>query len=49
MQMMKSHDVKRVLVMTDSTLEGIVSLADLGRMGEGEDVHKDISKAEPNN
>ena len=49
MQMMKSHDVKRVLVMTDSKLMGIVSLADLSRMGKGDDVQKDISKAEPNN
>jgi CBS domain-containing protein len=48
MQMMKSHDVKRVLVMTDSKLEGIVSLADLSRRGEGEDVQEDISRAEPN-
>src|SRR5438874_11632165 len=28
-QVMKSHDVKRVVVMTDSKLEGIVSLGDL--------------------
>lgn len=49
MQMMKSHDVKRVLVMTDRKLMGIVSLADLSRMGKGEDVQEDISKAEPNN
>lgn len=48
-QLMKSHDVKRVVVMTDSKLEGIVSLGDLTVRGEGEDVHKDISKAEPNN
>jgi CBS domain-containing protein len=48
-QMMKSHDVKRVLVMSDQKLEGIVSLGDLSRKGEGEGVHKDISRAEPNN
>jgi CBS domain-containing protein len=48
MQMMKSHDVKRVLVMSDSKLEGIVSLADLSRRGKGEDVQEDISRAEPN-
>ena len=48
MQMMKSHDVKRVLVMTDSKLEGIVSLGDLARGGQGEDVEEDISQAEPN-
>lgn len=48
-QMMKSHDVKRVVVMTDSKLEGIVSLGDLTARGEGQDVHADMSKAEPNN
>jgi CBS domain-containing protein len=49
MQVMKSHDVKRVLVMSDSKLEGILSLGDLSRQGEGEDVQEDISRAEPNN
>jgi CBS domain-containing protein len=49
MQMMKSHDVKRVLVMTDTKLMGIVSLGDLSRMGQGEEVQEDISRAEPNN
>jgi len=48
MQMMKAHDVKRVLVMSDSTLEGIVSLGDLARGGDGESVEEDISRAEPN-
>jgi CBS domain-containing protein len=48
-QMMKSHDVKRVVVMTDSKLEGIVSLGDLTRRGIGEDVQDDLSKSEPNN
>jgi CBS domain-containing protein len=48
-QVMKSHDVKRVVVMSDSKLEGIISLADLTRIGEGEDVQDDISRAEPNN
>jgi CBS domain-containing protein len=48
-QVMKSHDVKRVVVMRDSKLEGIVSLADLTRRGEGEDVQDDLSRAEPNN
>ena len=47
--MMKSHDVKRVVVMSDSRLEGIVSLGDLVARGEGKDVQKDLSKAEPNN
>lgn len=48
-QMMKSHDIKRVVVMTDSKLEGIVSLGDLTSHDEGLDVQKDLSKAEPNN
>ena len=48
-KVMKSHDVKRVLVMTDSKLEGIVSLGDLTSRGMGEDVQDDLSKAEPNN
>jgi len=48
-KVMKSHDVKRVVVMTDSKLEGIVSLADLTSRGMGEDVQDDLSKAEPNN
>ena len=48
MQMMKSHDVKRVLVISDTRLEGIVSLGDLAREGEGEAVEEDISRAEPN-
>jgi CBS domain-containing protein len=47
-QMMKAHDVKRVLVMTESKLEGIVSLGDLAREGDDEDVEEDISRAEPN-
>ena len=47
-QMMKSHDIKRVVVMSDSRLEGIVSLGDLTMRDEGEDVQKDLSKAEPN-
>src|SRR2546429_6824702 len=33
MQMMKSHDVKRVVVMSDSKLEGLVSPGDLSRRG----------------
>jgi CBS domain-containing protein len=48
-KVMKSHDIKRVVVMTDSKLEGIVSLADLTSRGMGEDVQDDLSKAEPNN
>ncbi|HKC19676.1 MAG TPA: CBS domain-containing protein [Candidatus Dormibacteraeota bacterium] len=46
-KMMKSHDVKRVVVMSESKLEGIVSLGDLTARDQGEDVQKDISKAEP--
>lgn len=49
MKVMKSHDVKRVVVMTDSKLEGIVSLADLARNNDDGDVEDDISRAEPNN
>jgi CBS domain-containing protein len=49
MKVMKSHDVKRVVVMTDSKLEGIVSLADLARSNDDGDVEDDISRAEPNN
>jgi len=48
-KVMKSHDVKRVVVMTDRKLEGIVSLGDLTSRGMGEDVQDDLSKAEPNN
>jgi CBS domain-containing protein len=48
-KMMKSRDVKRVVVMTESGLEGIVSLGDLSARGEGDDVQPDLSKAEPNN
>lgn len=46
-KMMKSHDVKRVVVMSESKLEGIVSLGDLTARDQGEEVQKDISKAEP--
>jgi CBS domain-containing protein len=49
MQVMKSHDVKRVLVIADSKLEGIVSLGDLAARSEGEEVEEDISRSEPNN
>ena len=47
-QLMKSHDVKRLLVMDHSSLEGILSLGDLTERGEGEDVQGDLSRAEPN-
>lgn len=48
-QVMKSHDVKRVVVMTDTKLEGIVSLGDLASRGVDEDLQDDLSRAEPNN
>lgn len=48
-QVMKSHHVKRVVVMTDSKLEGIVSLGDLASRGVDEDLQDDLSRAEPNN
>jgi CBS domain-containing protein len=47
--LMKSHDVKRVLVMSDRGLAGIVSLGDLTARGVAEDVQEDLSRAEPNN
>lgn len=46
---MKSHDVKRVLVIDHSKLEGIVSIGDLTARGEGEDVQADLSRGRPNN
>jgi CBS domain-containing protein len=48
-QVMKAHDVKRVVVMTDSKLEGILSLGDLASRGVDEDLQDDLSRAEPNN
>ena len=48
-QVMKSRDIKRVVVMSDSKLEGIVSLGDLTSRGEAKDVQVDISRAAPNN
>src|SRR2546421_10099140 len=47
-QVMKSHDVKRVVVMTDSKLEGIVTLGDLAARNEDRDVQDDLSPAAPN-
>jgi CBS domain-containing protein len=46
--LMKSKDIKRVLVMSDHTLEGIISLGDLTARGEGEDIQQDLSRAKPN-
>ena len=50
-QVMKSNDIKRVLVMSDSKLEGILSLGDLSRQADrsDENVQRDISRSEPNN
>jgi CBS domain-containing protein len=47
--LMKSKDIKRVVVMSDHKLEGILSLGDLNARGEGKDVHEDLSRARPNN
>lgn len=48
-KLMKSHDVKRVLVMNNSKLEGIVSLGDLAAQGQGGDVQSDLGRSRPNN
>lgn len=48
-KVMKSRDVKRVLVMSGDQLAGIVSLGDLAARGEASDVQLDLSRAEPNN
>ena len=48
-KVMKSHDVKRVLVMDNMRLEGIVSIGDLTAQGHGEDVQPDLSRGRPNN
>jgi CBS domain-containing protein len=47
-QVMKSNDVRRVLVMSDGKLEGIVSLGDLSREGKDQEVQRDLSRSEPN-
>ena len=48
-QVMKSHDVKRVLVMEDKMLKGIVSLGDLASRSMEGDLERDLSRARPNN
>ena len=48
-QVMKSHDVKRVLVMEGKQLKGIVSLGDLASRGMEGDLERDLSRSEPNN
>ncbi len=46
--LMKSKDVKRIVVMSDSRLEGIVSLGDLTAQGQAGDVQQDLSRSRPN-
>lgn len=48
-KVMKSHDVKRILVMADDRVAGIISLGDLAARGEGSEVQPDLSQADPNN
>jgi CBS domain-containing protein len=48
-QVMKSHDVKRVLVMEGTQLKGIVSLGDLASRSLEGDLERDLSRAEANN
>lgn len=48
-KVMKSHDVKRVLVIDNSKLEGIVSLGDLTAHAHGDELQLDLSRARPNN
>jgi CBS domain-containing protein len=48
-QVMKSHDVKRVLVMEDKKLTGIISLGDLASRSMEGDLERDLSRSRPNN
>jgi CBS domain-containing protein len=48
-RVMKSHDVKRVLVMAGKELKGIVSLGDLASRSMEGDLERDLSRAKPNN
>lgn len=48
-QVMKAHDVKRVLVMEGKELKGIVSLGDLAARSLEGDLERDLSRAKPNN
>ena len=48
-QVMKSHDIKRVLVIEGEHLKGIVSLGDLALRSLEGDLERDLSRAEPNN
>lgn len=47
-KVMKSHAVKRVLVMDNSKVQGIVSLGDLTAEGKGEEVQSELSRSRPN-
>ena len=48
-RVMKSHDVKRVLVMEGKELKGIVSLGDLASRSLEGDLERHLSRAKPNN
>jgi CBS domain-containing protein len=48
-QVMKSHDVKRVLVMENKKLKGIISLGDLASRSMEGDLERDLSRSRPNN
>jgi CBS domain-containing protein len=48
-QVMKAHDVKRVLVMEGQQLMGIVSLGDLASRGMEGDLERDLSRSRANN
>jgi len=46
---MKSHDVKRVLIMEGKQLKGIISLGDLASRSMEGDLERDLSRSQPNN
>jgi CBS domain-containing protein len=48
-RVMKAHDVKRVLVMEDKKLKGIISLGDLASRSLEGDLERDLSRSRPNN
>ena len=48
-QVMKSHDVKRVLIMEGKQLKGIISLGDLASRSMEGDLERDLSRSQPNN
>ena len=47
-QLMREHDVRRLPVVEDGKLVGIVSLGDLASAADDDSALKDISEAEPN-